>query len=196
MQKITVKEIIPSPGDNKPTIITDTSGTKMSGFESGLKTLKPGDIIDVEIEVKGKFVNIKSYKPLEQAPPAGPPSGQATDANIQYRITALTLAVHYTDAKHEPAQVFTHADSFYDWLTGRKGKAAVQEKTAEQEWEGLESGSDKHINPKQQRELIALMNSANMTAHDLWKDYMFSKLSDLTISQFEEVKKKIEKGKP
>lgn len=68
MTKITVAKVKPSQGDKSPTIIVDDTGAKMSGFDTGLKKLQPGDIIDVELKPKGNYLNIISFKSLEKAP--------------------------------------------------------------------------------------------------------------------------------
>ncbi|KKK63713.1 hypothetical protein LCGC14_2991490, partial [marine sediment metagenome] len=67
MQKVTIKEILPSTAENKPTIITDETGAKMSGFLTELKDLNPGDVIEVELQVKGKYTNIIEVKLLEKS---------------------------------------------------------------------------------------------------------------------------------
>ncbi len=79
MQKIIIKEVHPAMEEKKPTIIVTEDGAKMSGFIEGLKSLTPGSIIEAELEVKGKYTNIKSFtfvsKPAEQpAPPPPPPT--------------------------------------------------------------------------------------------------------------------------
>ncbi len=79
MQKIVVKEVSPSTAENKPTIITDETGAKMSGFLAELKDLNPGDVIEAELQVKGKYTNIIEVKLLEKStsPPAS--TGQKSD---------------------------------------------------------------------------------------------------------------------
>ncbi len=67
MQKVTIKEISPSTAENKPTIITDETGAKMSGFLTELKDLNPGDVIEAELQVKGKYTNIIEVKLLEKS---------------------------------------------------------------------------------------------------------------------------------
>ena len=66
MQKITVKSIKHDDGENKPFIITTADGAKMSGFDTGLGNLKPGAVIEVEIKVDGKFINIKKWQPVSE----------------------------------------------------------------------------------------------------------------------------------
>jgi hypothetical protein len=66
MQKITVKSIKHDEGENKPFIITTADGAKMSGFDTGLGNLKPGAVIEVEVKVDGKFINIKKWQPVSE----------------------------------------------------------------------------------------------------------------------------------
>jgi hypothetical protein len=74
MQKITVKSIKHDDGENKPFIITTADGAKMSGFDTGLGTLKPGAVIEVEVKVDGKFINIKKWQPvIESVANSNPP---------------------------------------------------------------------------------------------------------------------------
>ncbi len=77
MQRIIIKEIHPATEEKKPTVIVTEDGAKMSGFLEGLKSLTPGSIIEAELEIKGKYVNIKSFtfvsKPTEQAKPVAEP---------------------------------------------------------------------------------------------------------------------------
>lgn len=157
MQKIIVKEVTPSSGENKPTIIVDNTGAKMSGFESGLKDLTPGDTIEAELEIKGKYVNIKSFNLLQKASHQSVAKSEA-NVDTQLRITALELAVKYSDTRSEPAQVFNHADSFYDWLTGNKGRQAstpaeVPKTKAEKEWDELGQN-------KEYKDGVELVNAA------------------------------------
>ena len=67
MQKVIIKEISPSTAENKPTYITDETGAKMSGFLTELKDLNPGDVIEAELQVKGKYTNIIEVKLLEKS---------------------------------------------------------------------------------------------------------------------------------
>lgn len=73
MQKITVKSIELTTGTNEKgewvkTQITSQDGAKMSSFDKKASELKEGDIIEGEIEVKGKYTNLKEWKFISSAP--------------------------------------------------------------------------------------------------------------------------------
>jgi hypothetical protein len=89
MQKITIAEVKPSDGEKKPTVVTDTTGAKMSGFDTGLKILNAGDVIEAELEVKGKYTNIKSFTIVKKATQAETASiSSCRDASIEAQVAA------------------------------------------------------------------------------------------------------------
>jgi len=59
MQRFTAKEVKPSPGENKPTVIKTEDGSSLSGFSASLKDMKPGTVFECETEIKKGYVNIK-----------------------------------------------------------------------------------------------------------------------------------------
>lgn len=144
MAKITIAKIEPAAGDNHPTIITDDTGAKMSGFAPALRELRPGDVIDVEIKPKGKYLNITSFKVIEKAALRQaqgerndvPDSSQAMaheytrrverDIDARYRTAALKEAVNW-ELRSEDATMTTvlmAADEFYRWLSKRQGSVS------------------------------------------------------------------------
>ena len=77
MQRFTAKEVKPSTGEGKPTIITTVDGSKMSGFQSSLSTMKPGTVFECETELKKGYTNIKGEpKIIEEG--NGSPTTRAT----------------------------------------------------------------------------------------------------------------------
>jgi len=72
MQKIKIANIEVTEGDNdkghwsKYLIIGDDK-TRVSSFDKGAASLKVGDTIEAEVEVKGKFTNLKSFKVVGHA---------------------------------------------------------------------------------------------------------------------------------
>ena len=71
MQKITVADIHiktgkSSKGDWTNTTLTDESGGKFTSFDKQLSYLNTGAVIEAEVEIKGKFVNIKEWRLLEK----------------------------------------------------------------------------------------------------------------------------------
>ncbi len=128
MQKITIKEITPSTAENKPTIIVDSTGAKMSGFDNTLKSLQPGDVIEAELEVKGKYTNIKEFKMISKATPAQVAEAQSQNGKekqseiiARAKNTALMQAVELAKAdKIDLKEITNYADEFLGWLLGTK----------------------------------------------------------------------------
>jgi len=140
MQKVKVVEVHPSTGENKPTVIVDAKGTRMSGFVAGLKELAPGDLINVELKAEGKYINIVSFEVIEKAlhhmslgateiiiPPA--------ELDCRNNIAALEAASALAVAGHiEVEAIISRAETFRDWLKGASiaaGKPANQSAKAE-----------------------------------------------------------------
>lgn len=81
MQRIVIKDISFKTGTNdkgewKLTNITGADGAKFGSFDHHAAELKAGDVIEAEIEIKGKNNNVKSFKVLEHtaAPAASSPA--------------------------------------------------------------------------------------------------------------------------
>jgi len=71
MQRFTVKNIILPTKEKSPIVIETSDGARMSGFDVKLADIQPGSVIEVELEVKGKFNNIKKWQLVSgQTPPA------------------------------------------------------------------------------------------------------------------------------
>jgi len=128
MSKITVKEIKPAVDDKHPTVITDDTGAVMSGFDTALKDVHPGDILDVELKPKGKYLNIVSFKVLEKAAVSASPGTETSPAreytrriemeiDARYRTTALECATRFIAGENATEKtVLGAADEFYHWL--------------------------------------------------------------------------------
>jgi hypothetical protein len=69
MQKIKVVKIERKPvaKGGTMTALFDDKGTRFSGFISELKEVAEGDLVEAEIEVDGKYNNIKAVKILEHS---------------------------------------------------------------------------------------------------------------------------------
>jgi len=68
MQKITVKEVKGplGKGEKKFYAVVDTEGAEFTTFDSAVKQITPGSILEIEPEVKGKYLNIKEFKVIEE----------------------------------------------------------------------------------------------------------------------------------
>jgi len=71
MQKITVKEVRGplGKGEKKFYAIKDGEGAEFTTFDSKVTELGPGSVIEAEVIVKGKYLNLGEWKVLEAAPP-------------------------------------------------------------------------------------------------------------------------------
>lgn len=137
MQKITISEIYPPTEEKKPTIIVDESGARMSGFDTKLRSLTIGSIIEVELEIKGKYINIKEWKMISEAKEGQP---IATTGGRQYqdspekttsieRQVAAKLAFEYSDASESLEAVLNKAEKIYRWI-GQKVTISTTPKDA------------------------------------------------------------------
>lgn len=68
MQKIKVTDIQSKPTKSGGTFytLTDEHNTRYGGFISELSEVRKGDVINVDIQVKGKYVNIVSFEFIER----------------------------------------------------------------------------------------------------------------------------------
>ncbi len=100
MQKIKIASIEVKEGekDGKPWkrfLITSDDKSLVSTFDSAASSLKAGDTIEAEIELKGKYANIKSFKVLAQSSlaevvkPVG--GGTARNESIDHAIAVKAI---------------------------------------------------------------------------------------------------------
>lgn len=136
MQKIFIKEVNPSTAENKPTIIVDDTGAKMSGFDFALKDLNPGDVIEAELQVKGKYTNIISFNMLEKN--TEPPQKEMTTdmwaekdkvtrASIE-RQTAAKIAFEHTE--FDVSKTLWIAEQIYQWISGSSSSKPTESTTS------------------------------------------------------------------
>lgn len=142
MQRYTIKEVKPAPADGKPTIVIDDTGAKMSGFDTGLKELCVGDVIEVELKPKGNYLNIVDWRLVEKAGQAAAVPVErggwgADEIDARYRIAALEGAVE-TSKIYRPVGEQTPmdylaemADCLYGWL--KRGRPAAVKAGPKQE---------------------------------------------------------------
>ena len=77
MPRIVVKEMYPPAAEGKAFVVVDTTGVRMTSFDKCLSDIRPGDILNVETEINGKFTNIKTWELVtppahEKKPPNAP----------------------------------------------------------------------------------------------------------------------------
>ncbi len=90
--KIEVKEGDNARGHWRNFILTGEDGTKVSTFDTSASSLKEGDTLEAEIELKGKFANLKTFKMIEKALEKTPEphqlGGNARDESIERQVAA------------------------------------------------------------------------------------------------------------
>ena len=139
-QRIAIKSIVTKPTKKEGTNITtieDEKGAKMSAFnDTALAQLHAGDILEVDIEVKGEYTNITSWKLIESKPaPPAPPAPAITtkeDWAEKDRITRISIERQVSlkcSVEARPGQTDTvivaTAEAFYQFLRGQPAKEAL-----------------------------------------------------------------------
>jgi len=134
LQKITVKEIRGplGKGDKKFYVVVDEKGAEFTTFDTKIAKVTPGSIIEADVKVEGKYVNIAEWKVLEDAPASLPGSGKtpeqfdaerrSIEAQVAFKGIIQLIeqeAIQKTD--FVPGDLKT---SVYDWARARLGKAA------------------------------------------------------------------------
>ena len=89
MQRITVKEIKGplGQGEKKFYAVVDEAGAEFTTFDTKIKDITPGSVLDIEPVIKGKFVNIKEYTVMSEGtakPPASPNGYKRDTASITH----------------------------------------------------------------------------------------------------------------
>ena len=122
---IEIKEGDSDKGHWQNFIITGDGKERVSTFDHAASSLKVGDIIDAEIEVKGKYTNLKSFKLLEHgiAPLRSElpkPSGNGVDHDRGQSIekqVSLKCACE-TIPGGTAMDILIRANLFFRWLRG------------------------------------------------------------------------------
>jgi len=86
---IEVKEGKGEKGDWTKTTVIAEDGSRFSGFDTKLTNLTRGSVIDIEPEIKGKYINIKEWKIISEAPTDGQPIAQSFS---QYQASPEKIA--------------------------------------------------------------------------------------------------------
>lgn len=98
MQKIKIAHIEIKEGDNdrghwQNFIITGEDKAKVSTFDHSAASLKVGDTIEAEIELKGKFANLKSFQMVQKALETAdkPPPSQSKDQSNEQQVAVKAV---------------------------------------------------------------------------------------------------------
>lgn len=111
MQKITVTAIKGplGKGDKKFYAVVDPKGGEFTTFDAGIASITPGSVIEAEIKVEGRYVNITEWKILEAAPAgAGPaPGNGAYKRDIEGIRYEYELKAYLESVKHASIEAQT-----------------------------------------------------------------------------------------
>lgn len=90
MQEVTIKEVILPKSSKSPVVLVTADGARISAFPekelAGLKDVKPGAVLMVDLEVKGKYTNITAFETVK------PGTGEPTPPDAGYRDNPETRA--------------------------------------------------------------------------------------------------------
>ncbi len=137
MQKIIVTDVSSKPTKNGGTIytVTDEKGSKFSGFHESLGSIQKGSTIEADIEVSGKFNNIKEWKLLTPATEM-PPANQTQRLNGNHRSPEDRISIERQVCLKCACEIHGGADSIdvilenaskmYRWLSGESLKSAAK----------------------------------------------------------------------
>jgi len=182
-QKIKVANIEITSGEKDGTkwtriIVVGDDGSKLNTFEPAASSLQAGDIIEGEIEVKGKYTNLKSFKVVEKATiPTTPEvkmNGYHRDEGQQISIerqVSAKLAVELLIASKAEKAVLTlqtiadgivMAERFYQWIhNGTLPKLSVNapETSQDKQEEALEKKQEQipSLSPDKAKKRVELL---------------------------------------
>lgn len=93
-QKITVKEVRGplGKGEKKFFSIKDDKGGEFTSFDTKLANIKPGSVLEAEVEVSGQYINLKEWKVISEPSPEAPSSTtyrrDTEGIEFEYRLKA------------------------------------------------------------------------------------------------------------
>jgi hypothetical protein len=110
MQKIKIAKFETGTTKNNDTIytVTDDAGAKFSGFGTA-PDCKQGDTIEAEVEVKGKYNNLKSVKVVERGagaePQRKPETPDARNSSIEAQSAAHDITTLWAAGKFQDTDI-------------------------------------------------------------------------------------------
>ena len=196
MQKITVKEVKGplGKGEKKFFAVVDEKGTEFTTFDTKIKSVTIGSILEIELKVEGKYVNIVEWKVIEEGQSAqnqSQPKADRTRIYADFKIAALQVAGRLAAAdKIDKDEIATCADQIYAWLAGR-GKTAPEkapgdDKSTEAMWEGMHHEERDSDTIKSMGDLFtACLSDFKMQRSDVIKELGYSNQEDIGESPAE-----------
>ncbi len=184
MQKIIVQKIDTKPTKTGGTLytITDEKGSKFSGFHDSLASIQIGSTIEADIEVSGKFNNIKEWKLITPAKvttetPTNTPVQQTgsqrspQDRTSIERQVCLKCACEIHGGNDILADILGNAERMYHWVTGAAvpkaevkpaipstskpvpGPVTTAQSTSDKAFEDLKNGPERNETPVNQSQV-------------------------------------------
>ena len=157
MQKIKVKEVRGplGKGDKKFYAVVSDDGAEFTTFDTKIASLLPGSVINLEPDIKGKYINIKEWSLIEE-PASQSPSpavlSQAAPRSLQFdaRATALNVASRLVSAgKIDITEMIPKAETYLTWITGegarpvsRPATTTKPGTTVDEDWGNLKRDDD------------------------------------------------------
>lgn len=190
MQKITVKEVRGplGKGEKKFFAVVDEKGAEFTTFDTKIKDVAVGSILDVELRVEGKYVNITEWKVIEEGQPSQAQRSPMTDRTriyADFKIATLQVAGRLASAgKIDKGEITTVADEIYAWITSQPKvttqKAPAEAKTTEEAWESMGHGERDPDTIKTLGDLFtACLADFNMQRTDVIKELGYSKQEEI-----------------
>jgi len=200
VQKVNVKEVRGplGKGERKFYAVISDDGAEFTSFDTKLASLLPGSVINLEPEIKGKYINIKEWslieEPATQSPSAAIPA-QVAPRSLQFdaRATALNVASRLVSAgKIDITEMIPKAEIYRSWLTGEAMRKASPQApntkpvtTVEEDWESMKRDDDPpKRNPDDIKNLGALFTAClqdfKMNPAAVAKELGYSKTQDIT----------------
>jgi len=196
MQKIIVKEV-KGPlgrGEKKFFAVVDEKGAEFTTFDTKIKDVTIGSILEVELRVEGKYVNIAEWKVIEEGQSARAQVSPTTDRTrfyADFKIAALQVAGRLAAAgKIDKEEIESCADKIYAWLATQSKattqRAPAEAKTTEEAWKDMEHGERDPNTIKTLGDLFtACLADFNMQRSDVIKELGYSKQEDIGESPAE-----------
>ena len=118
MQTIKVKEIKGplGKGERKFYAVVDDKGGEFTSFDTKLAEVQPGSVLEIEPEVSGKYINIKTWKLASAGPSGGRAPGDFEREVVELRELVQRALVRNYEAKETQLQARIIADL---WIAGK-----------------------------------------------------------------------------
>ena len=189
MQKITVKEI-KGPlgrGEKKFFAVVDEKGAEFTTFDTKIQNVSPGSVLEIELKIEGKYINIVEWKVIEEGKPTqalGSPTTDRIRMYADFKIAAVQVAGRLAAAgKIEEKDIPPCANSIYQWLTSRDKVQPIPAQTTEEAWEGISHNERDSGTIKTMGDLFtACLAAFNMQRTDVIKELGYSNQGDIEES--------------